>query len=110
MKRKACEECGKDVIEKKVHFSLYGEDLGTFPAEVCSGCGEEVFDEATSEEIDRRAKEKGLWGLEAQTKVMKIGSSYAVIINKKIADFIGLEQGKPALIHPESRGKIIIEV
>ena len=110
MKRKKCEECGKGIVKKKVHFSLYGEDLGLFPAEVCTGCGEEVFDEVTSEEIDRKAKAKGLWGLEVQTKVTKIGSSYAVIINKKIADFIKLEQGKPVFIHPENRGKIINEV
>ncbi|MBI2666593.1 hypothetical protein HYX13_03200 [Candidatus Woesearchaeota archaeon] len=109
MKRKTCEECGGKVIEKKVPFSLYGQELGMFPAEVCNGCGEEVFEENTSEEIDHIAKEKGLWGLEAQTKITKIGASYAVIINKKIAEFAGLEHGMPVHVHPESKGKIVIE-
>lgn len=109
MRRTTCEECSGKIVEKKVPFSLYGQLLGLFPAEVCTRCGEEVFDEATSKDIDRVAKEKGLWGLETQTKITKIGSSYAVIINKKIAEFAGLEQGMPVHIHPESKGKIVIE-
>lgn len=109
MKRKICEECGGKIVEKKVPFSLYGQELGQFPAEVCSKCGEEVFDEEVSEEIDRVAQQRGLWGLEAQTKITKIGSSFAVIIGKKIAEFAGFEQGMPVHVHPESKGKIVIE-
>ncbi len=110
MERKTCEECGGKIAMKKVEFTLFGESLGHFPAEVCAKCGEEVFDEATSAAIDLRAKDKGLWGLESHTKVTQVGSSYAVIINKKIAEFAGLRPGREVHIHPESKGRIVLEV
>lgn len=110
MERKKCEECGGKVVRKKVEFTLYGKSLGSFPAEVCSKCGEEIFDEDTSDKIDEIAREKGLWGLETQAKITKVGSSYAVIINKKIIDFAGLEQGKEVHIYPENKNRIVIEV
>lgn len=37
--------------------------LGSFEAEVCPSCGEILFTEGSSELINRRAKELGLWGL-----------------------------------------------
>lgn len=108
MKRQKCEECKGKLIKKQVEFAMYGISLGKFPAEVCSKCGEEVFDEKTSQEIDRIAKEKGLWGLAKKVKVVKIGNSLAVRIPKQISDFIGLKEGKEALMRPD-KNKIIIE-
>ena len=78
MERKICEECKGKIIKKKVEFKLYGETLGKFPAEVCLKCGEKVFDEETSDKIDEIAKKKGLWGLDAQTKINKVGTSIIV--------------------------------
>lgn len=110
MERKKCEECSGNIKRKKVDFKIYGESLGLFPAEVCTKCGEEIFTEETSDAIDEAAKRKGLWGLEAQAKITRVGSSYAVIINKKIAEFMGLKQGEAVHIHPETRKKIVIQV
>lgn len=107
--RTRCEECGGKVGTKNVEFSLYGERVGTFPAQVCTKCGEEVFDEATSDKIDEAAKKKGLWGLEADAKVTQVGSSLAVIINKRIADFIEIKKGREVTMHPVDKHKILIE-
>ena len=61
MEHEICLNCGsKKVIRNKVDFKVYGISLGKFPAEVCSACGEEVFDEATSDKINKIAKEKGI--------------------------------------------------
>ena len=49
MKRNVCEECGGKVIHKQVDYILLGEKLGKFPAEICTKCGEQVFDEKVSE-------------------------------------------------------------
>ncbi|MBI2673231.1 YgiT-type zinc finger protein [Candidatus Woesearchaeota archaeon] len=108
MERKECEECGGKLVKKKVEFKMYGISLGEFPAEVCTKCDEEVFDEKTSKEIDAVAKKKGLWGLAKKVKIVKIGSSLAVRIPKAISDFLGLEEGKEALMKPD-KNKIIIE-
>lgn len=110
MKREKCEECGGKIVKKNVEFSLYGESLGFFPAEVCTKCGEEVFDEETSDKIDEVAKQKGLWGLSARTKIGRVGTSIAVTINKQIAQFMQLQKGKEVIVHPQTKKKLMIEV
>ncbi len=109
MERQKCEECRGKIKKAKVEFSLYGQSLGSFPAEVCTQCGEELFDEETSDRIDQIAKEKGLWGLEAQAKVTKVGSSYAIILNKRLVEFMGLKLGEEVRLYPEGKDKIIIQ-
>lgn len=108
MKRKICEECGGKIIHKIVDYILLGENLGKFPAEVCTKCGEQVFDEGVSEKIDIIAKQKGLWGLQAKTKVGKIGNSFNVLINSKIAKFLELKKGEEVVVYPESKNKLVI--
>lgn len=110
MKRTICEECSGKIVEKKVEFKIYGESLGFFPAEVCTKCGEEIFDEKTSDAIDNVAKKKGLWGLDAHATVTQVGSSLALVINKKITEFLKLKKGEQVYIHPENKRRIIIEV
>lgn len=108
MERKKCEECGGNIERKRIDFVMYGLSLGKFPAEVCTKCGEEVFDEETSKLIDKIAKSKGLWGLDRKVKIVKIGNSLAVRIPQVISNFVGLKEGKEAIMHPE-KSKIIIE-
>jgi len=101
-------ECGGVMIKKKVDFSMYGVSLGKFEAEVCSKCGEELFSEEVSKQIDEVAKKKGLWGLEAQTKVGKAGDSLIIRVSKKIADFYGLKQGEEVTVAPKDKGELCI--
>ena len=86
MMRKKCDECGGKIVEREVDFSLFGVNIGQFPAEVCTKCGEKVFTEEISDEIDKAAKEKGVWGLGVKTTVGKVGDSLDIRINKKIAE------------------------
>ena len=104
---KNCEHCGGKLLKKEIEFKVYGISLGSFPAEVCSKCGEEIFDEETSMRIDELAKKKGLWGLDRKVKILKIGNSLAVRIPKVISDFLNLKEGKEALMKPEKDGIII---
>jgi YgiT-type zinc finger domain-containing protein len=105
-----CYSCGKgNLVKKKVDFKVYGVSLGRFDAEVCGNCGETYFDEDVSDKIDAIAKKKGLWGLEATTKVGKVGNSIDIKLNKRIADFAGLKKGEEVRIYPEGKNKIIIE-
>lgn len=108
MERSKCEECGGKIEKKQVDFYVYGISLGKFPAEVCSKCNEEIFDEKTSEKIDSLAKERGLWGLDRKVRIVKIGNSLAVRIPKVISEFLGLKEGKEAIMKP-GKDKIIIE-
>ena len=110
MKRKTCEECRGKIARKMVDYILLGENLGKFPADVCAKCGEQVFDEEVSEKIDVIAKQKGLWGLQAKTRVGKIGNSFNVLINSKIAKFLELKKGEEVVVYPESKNKLVISI
>ena len=87
---------------------MFGVDLGEFPAEICTKCGESFTDEKTTRAIEESAKKKGVWGLGKKTKITKTGNSLAVRIPKEIANFLKLEEGKEAYIHPD-KDKLIIE-
>lgn len=108
--KKSCEECRGNIIKKKVDFKMYGISLGKFPAEVCSKCGEEIFDEETSKKITEIAKKKGLWGLSIKTTVGVVGNSLDIRISKKIADFLHLKKGEEVIVRPENKDRIIIEI
>ncbi len=105
-----CYICGKGkLVKKKVEVKPYGIPIGEFDAQVCPACNETFFSEQISDRIDEVAKNKGLWGLEARTKIGQVGNSIDVKITKKIAQFVGLKKGKDVRIYPEGKNKIIIE-
>ncbi len=110
MKRKICEECGGKIIKKQVEFNMYGFSLGEFPAEICTKCGEEVFDEEVSDQIEKITKEKGLYGLAVKTKIGVAGNTLDIRINKRIAEFVGLKKGKEVTILPEGKNKLVVMV
>jgi hypothetical protein len=71
-------------------------------------CGEICYEEEISREMTRIAKEKGLWGLEAKTKVGKVGDALDIRLNKKLVEFLGVKKGTEVTVHPVSRHKIEI--
>ncbi len=105
-----CPVCNAGTMdEKEVNFSLYGENLGRFRAEVCNKCGEEFFDEEASKRIDETAKEKGLYGLEADTKISELGTNVAVRLNKKLAEFFHTKKGDEIRVYPENKKRLIVD-
>lgn len=104
-----CPVCNKGDLQKgKIHEKMFGVDLGEFPAQICTKCGESFTDEKTTKAIEDKAKEKGIWGMGKMTKIARCGNSLAVRIPKHIAEFLGLKEGKDAFVHPEDK-KIVIE-
>lgn len=101
-----CEK-GKLVPVREKHV-LFGVNLGTYPGERCTACGEVFTDSSAMEKIEIIAKKKGIWGLGATTRITKTGNSLAVRIPKKIADYLKLRSGKEAYVHPE-KDRLIIE-
>lgn len=101
-----CEKGG--LKEKKIDYELYGVLLGRFNAEVCNACGETFFDEKVSKKMTELAKEKGLWGLHATTKIGQAGSTLDIRLPKKIINFLNLKKGKEVTIYPEGKNKMVI--
>jgi hypothetical protein len=110
VERKICEECKGKIERKKVDYELYGISLGKFDAEVCSECGEVIFDESVSDLIEQKAKEKGLWGLEAHTKIGESGTTLDIRLPKKVIEFLKLKKGKEVWVRPESKNRLVVDV
>lgn len=105
-----CPVCEGKLRRVKREF-IYGDIvLGEFEAEACDRCGEVFFTEASSDEIDRLAKERGIWGFEARTKVSYSGNSLIVRIPKEVVEFMGLEKGDGVRIRPEGKKRLVVEL
>ena len=106
----SCPICSGKLKMTKAEYSFYDVPFGKFDAEVCQKCNEIFFTEEASDEIDRIAKKKGLWGLERKSKISYSGNSLIVRIPKEIANFMDLTKGKDIEIHPEGKKKIVVEI
>ena len=105
-----CYSCEQGELQsKKVPYTLYGEAIGLFKADVCNRCHEIFFDEKTSKEITAATKAKGLWGLGGRTKIGQAGNTLDIRLPKKVIDFLHLKKGEEVTIYPESKNKLIVE-
>ena len=106
-----CPVCNKGTLRKgKIREEMFGIDLGEYPAEICDSCGESFVDEAAMRKIEARAKELGLWGLAKKVAIAKSGNSLVVRIPADLARFLKLKGGEDALVRPEGREKIVVEL
>lgn len=106
-----CPVCGKGKLRKgRVREEMFGIDLGEYPGEICDACGESFVDQETMKKIEARAKALGLWGLPRKVSVAKSGNSLVVRIPADLARFLKLKGGEDALVRPEGREKIVVEL
>ena len=106
-----CPVCVKGKLRRgKVREEMFGVDLGEYPAEVCDSCGESFVDQQAMKKIEGRAKEMGLWGLAKKVSIAKSGNSLVVRIPAELARFLRLKGGEDALVRPEGREKIVVEL
>ncbi|MDP2750802.1 MAG: AbrB/MazE/SpoVT family DNA-binding domain-containing protein [Nanoarchaeota archaeon] len=104
-----CPICENGILKKgTIKETMFGVYLGEFPAEICSKCNESFTNSETMQKIEDAAKKKGIWGLGKKTKITQTGNSLAVRIPKELAEFLHLEKGKDAYIHPD-KDKLVIE-
>ncbi len=106
-----CYNCGKEeFVKKKVEYMQLGISLGRFDALVCPACGETLFEGSVSKQIERKAKDAGIWGLARKTHIGTSGSSLDVKVPKTIVDFLSLKKGQEVIIEPTSKNKIEIRI
>ena len=56
------------------------------------------------------AKEKGLWGLQAKTKIGRAGTTLDIRLPKRIIKFLDLKKGKEVEIYPEGKNKLVVSI
>ncbi len=89
---------------------MFGIDLGSYPADLCDACGGSFVDDTTMARIEARAKELGLWGLAKKVTLAKSGNSLVVRIPAELARFLKIKGGEEALVRPEDREQIVVEL
>ena len=106
-----CPACGKGKLRRgKVREEMFGIDLGEYPAEICDSCRESFIDQDAMKKIEARAKEMGLWGLAKKVSIARSGNSLVVRIPAELARFLRLKGGEDALVRPEGRQRIVVEL
>lgn len=105
-----CPMCNSKMKREKVAYEFAGRNLGDFEADICEKCNETFFTEESSDKIDAKAKELNLWGIGKQTKISYSGNSLIIRIPKSVASFMCLKQGENAIIYPEGKKKIVVEL
>ncbi len=106
-----CDECKKGKMQKKkVEYKLLGVSLGTFDAQVCSFCEETLFESKAFKEIEKAAKEKGVWAMAAKTRIGTAGNALDVRLPKQLVEFLNLRKGQEVVIEPldKTRFQVII--
>lgn len=105
-----CPMCDGTLRKGRTEYSYHDIYFGEYDADICNKCGEAFFTEEASDEIEKKAKELGLWGLEARSKVSYSGNSLMVRIPREIAEFLDLEKGDDIRIHPEGKKRLVVEL
>ncbi|HKZ63319.1 MAG TPA: hypothetical protein VJ400_02640 [Thermoplasmata archaeon] len=106
-----CPACGKGKLRRgELREEMYGVYLGTYAADLCPNCEESFVDERTMGKIEDRAKELGLWGLAKKVTIARSGNSLVVRIPAELARFLRIRGGEEALVRPEGRERIVVEL
>ena len=105
---KTCPICEKgNLREGIIEEEMFGVPLGKFKAEICDKCNESFIDEDSMKQIEKKAKELGIWGLAEKIKIVKSGNSLAVRIPAKIVHFLKLREGEEVVLHPDGKRKMV---
>ncbi len=111
MLMKKCPICEKGNLQEGIiEEEMFGIKLGKFRAEICDKCNESFIDENAMKQIEKKAKELGIWGLAEKLKIVKTGNSLAIRIPAKIAHFLKLTEGSEIVMYPEGRSKVVFEI
>ncbi len=102
--------CSGKLVKAPIHIEYFGIDFGIREGHVCTKCGDEYLTDEIWQEIEDRAKEIGIFGLERKVKIRKSGNSLVVTIPPEIAKYTGMKKETLVSLIPTGKGKIDIEI
>ncbi len=103
--------CGGRLKWKRGRVVVDEVDCGMLDVEYCQRCGEEYLPDDSMEIVERKLKDKGLWGIQREeVNLWKSGSSVVLRIPKSIAEKFNLKPDEKVIIYPEGKNKLIIQV
>jgi hypothetical protein len=60
--------CGGKLVKAPMHVEYFGIDFGIREGHVCTKCGDEYLTDAVWQEIEDKAKELGIFGIEKKSR------------------------------------------
>ena len=103
--------CGKGTLKPAtVHEEMFGVELGSYPGEHCSNCGETFLTSHSMDAVEERARELGIWGLASKVKVARSGNSLVVRIPAPLARYLRLKKGQEVMVSPEKENRLVLEL
>lgn len=102
--------CGGKLVEAPMPIEYFGIDFGIRDGHVCTECGDEYLTDEICQEIEDKAKELGIFGIEKKVKIRKSGNSLVVTIPPQIAKYVGIKKETLVSLIPSGKGKIEIEI
>jgi len=102
--------CGGKLVVAPMHVEYFGVDFGIRDGHVCTSCGDEYLTDEVWQEVEDKAKELGLFGIERKVRVRKSGNSLVVSIPPDIAKYLGITKECLVSLVPTGKRKIEIEV
>lgn len=102
--------CGGILKKSHTQVEFFGLDFGIRECEVCSKCNSEYLTDETLEEIERKVKRRGLFGLEKQAHITKSGNSLVIRIPPEIVKFSGIQYKDLVRIYPTAKNKIELDL
>ncbi|UCF09003.1 MAG: hypothetical protein JSW28_04780 [Thermoplasmata archaeon] len=91
-------------------IEFFGIDFGIKKIEMCTGCGDKYISDEVYEEVEKKARELGLFGLERKVKVTKSGNSLVLRLPPDIVKFAGIKYKDILSILPIEKGRFEIKV
>lgn len=102
--------CGGKLVESPIQVEYFGMDFGIRTGHACTRCGDEFLTEDTWEEIEGKAKELKIFGLERKVRIRKSGNSLVITLPPEIAAHIGARRETLVSLIPTGEGTLEVEV
>ncbi len=102
--------CGGTMKETLDEIEFFGINFGIKKIEMCAKCGDKYISDEVYEEVEKKAKERGLFGLERKVKVTKSGNSLVLRLPPDIIKFAGIKYKDILSILPIEKGRFEIKV
>ena len=102
--------CGGTMKETLDEIEFFGIDFGIKKIEMCTKCNDKYISDEVYEEVEKKAKEMGLFGLERKVKVTKSGNSLVLRLPPDIVKFAGINYKDILSILPIEKRRFEIKV
>lgn len=96
------------LLPAEIHERWLGVDLGTYQGLRCASCGEELLDQSATQEVERRAKLAGIWGVARELTLEEKGETLTLTIPAELVRALRLRKGEKLFAHLEE-SRIVVD-